>query len=198
MPLEAVLIALMLGACSGDELRATFNPDNPLTATRAWDNAVSLQPAASDASETVAIVIRGGRAPGASDTEPEAPAHLLLAGVTRLRATLIYNPEVVDYSRFDAGNFFEQAAPGARVSYSITAEEDNGQRTGRLFVDVSVPASASAVRKGDFVKLHFAAVARGVTAIEFEGGFGTIERNGLIVTGVGFYGGDVFVVSSST
>jgi hypothetical protein len=72
---------------------------------------------------------------------------------------------------------------------------------GRVTIDISVPSNSSALRKGDLLMLELRGIEEtntvGRTALRFEGGFGSVERNGQVVTGVTYYGGTVQVVSTT-
>jgi hypothetical protein len=200
--LLGLALVLALGQCADDSLRATFFPQNTLPLNLVWDNTVSLQPASGNGeSDTVTAVIHAGRADSADPNSPAPPATLLLQGVTRLRGTLSYKPEFVQFLRSNPGDFFEQNSDGAQVLYNITAESGPSGPTGRLLIDISAARSTSAVRKGDFVQLVFQGIERTDSAgarIEFEGGFGSVERDGRPITGISYYGGRIRVENSST
>jgi hypothetical protein len=207
--LLALPLALALCHCSQDTIQTTFFPDNNLTdPAQPWDNVISLQSTSSNGqSDTVTVLLHAGRADSNTDPNtPPPPATLLLPGVTRVRATLIYKPDVVKFVSSSAGSFFEQASGGAAVHYDVTAETGSSGPTGRLFIDISIDRSVSGIRKGDFVKLDFQGLAAAVptsstlavSRLNFEGGFGSIERNGRLITGSSYYGGRIQVQASAT
>jgi hypothetical protein len=197
-----LLLALALVDCGQSSLVVTFFSQNALLVGFAWDNAISLQPTSDNGnSDTVSILLHGGR----SDSDPNdpngpgPPSFLALNGVTRLRAALLYRPDIIEFVKSSSGNFFEQNASGATVQYNISAEMGPSGPTGRLIIDLSIPSSSSTVRRGDFVKLEFRGLLVNMTSrLDFEGGFGALERNGTLITGASYYGGSFSVVASST
>jgi hypothetical protein len=202
----AVLGLAGLSGCAGEDLLAVYIPDLSLGGTaetsRPLDNTISLQGGSTEAAETFSVIVHAGRATAASDTVPAPPAVLLLPGIVRFRATLQYDPEFIEFERFTPGTYFEQAS-GQQPTYNVTNQISGDGTIGNLTIDITVPSNAGTVRKGDLMTLEFRGIEEtnqagsGRTALRFEGGFGTVERNGQVVTGVSYYGGTVTVSSTS-